>query len=217
MQIAIDGPASSGKSTIAKILANKLNFCYIDTGAMYRALTYLAIKRQVDLTDEKAIIPLLKEMDFKLTSVGGQPRFFVAGEDVTTAIRQPEITDQVSKIAAYAGVRQQLSQLQQGLAQKQNVVMDGRDIGTVILPQADYKFFLTASPEVRARRRFLENQSQGINVSLSKLTESLKKRDKIDSQRKIAPLKKAADAELIDTSDLSISEVVSLLLSKIRV
>ncbi len=217
MQIAIDGPASSGKSTVAKKLAKKLNFIYIDTGAMYRALTYFALKKQVDLNNENEIIPLFKNLNFHVTSSKDGQHFWVNNEDVTDKIRQPDVAEHVSQVATYSQVRNFLSKLQRKMAKQQNVIMDGRDIGTVILPQANYKFFVTASPEVRAHRRFLENQERGIDTSLSKLTESIKKRDKIDSQRKVAPLKKAPDAELIDTSDLSISEVVSLLLSKIRV
>lgn len=217
MQIAIDGPASSGKSTVAKKLAKKLNFIYIDTGAMYRALTYFALKNQVNLNNENEIIPLFKSLNFRVTSSKDGQHFWVNNEDVTDKIRQPDVADHVSQVATYPQVRNFLSKLQRKLAKQQNVIMDGRDIGTVILPQANYKFFVTASPEVRAHRRFLENQERGIDTSLSKLTESIKKRDKIDSQRKVAPLKKAPDAELIDTSDLNISEVVSLLLSKIRV
>lgn len=217
MQIAIDGPASSGKSTVAKKLAKKLNFIYIDTGAMYRALTYFALKKQVNLNNENEIIPLFKKLNFHVTSSKDGQHFWVNNEDVTDKIRQPDVAEHVSQVATYSQVRNFLSKLQRKMAKQQNVIMDGRDIGTVILPQANYKFFVTASPEVRAHRRFLENQERGIDTSLSKLTESIKKRDKIDSQRKVAPLKKAPDAELIDTSDLSISEVVSLLLSKIRV
>ncbi|MGL5900831.1 MAG: (d)CMP kinase [Lactobacillaceae bacterium] len=217
MQIAIDGPASSGKSTVAKKLAKKLNFIYIDTGAMYRALTYFALKNQVNLNNENEIIPLFKSLNFRVTSSKDGQHFWVNNEDVTDKIRQPDVADHVSQVATYPQVRNFLSKLQRKMAKQQNVIMDGRDIGTVILPQANYKFFVTASPEVRAHRRFLENQERGIDTSLSKLTESIKKRDKIDSQRKVAPLKKAPDAELIDTSDLNISEVVSLLLSKIRV
>lgn len=217
MQIAIDGPASSGKSTVAKKLAKKLNFIYIDTGAMYRALTYFALKNQVNLNNENEIIPLFKSLNFRVTSSKDGQHFWVNNEDVTDKIRQPDVADHVSQVATYPQVRKFLSKLQRKMAKQQNVIMDGRDIGTVILPQANYKFFVTASPEVRAHRRFLENQERGIDTSLSKLTESIKKRDKIDSQRKVAPLKKAPDAELIDTSDLNISEVVSLLLSKIRV
>lgn len=217
MQIAIDGPASSGKSTVAKKLAKKLNFIYIDTGAMYRALTYFALKNQANLNNENEIIPLFKSLNFRVTSSKDGQHFWVNNEDVTDKIRQPDVADHVSQVATYPQVRNFLSKLQRKMAKQQNVIMDGRDIGTVILPQANYKFFVTASPEVRAHRRFLENQERGIDTSLSKLTESIKKRDKIDSQRKVAPLKKAPDAELIDTSDLNISEVVSLLLSKIRV
>lgn len=217
MQIAIDGPASSGKSTVAKKLAKKLNFIYIDTGAMYRALTYFALKKQVNLNNENEIILLFKNLNFHVTSSKDGQHFWVNNEDVTDKIRQPDVAEHVSQVATYSQVRNFLSKLQRKMAKQQNVIMDGRDIGTVILPQANYKFFVTASPEVRAHRRFLENQERGIDISLSKLTESIKKRDKIDSQRKVAPLKKAPDAELIDTSDLSISEVVSLLLSKIRV
>ena len=208
LNIAIDGPASSGKSTVAKIIAKDLNYIYTDTGAMYRSVTYLALKYQVDFADEKALVELIQRypITFKQTKEG--QLVFVDGEDVTTAIRLPEVTQNVSQVAALKAVRQKLVQQQQVIAKAKGVVMDGRDIGTVVLPDAEVKIFLVASVEERAQRRYKENQEKGIACDYEELKEAIAKRDYYDSHRENSPLKQAEDAILIDTTGMSIPEVV---------
>ncbi|HJF19514.1 MAG TPA: (d)CMP kinase [Enterococcus columbae] len=208
LNIAIDGPASSGKSTVAKIIAKDLNYIYTDTGAMYRSVTYLALKYQVDFADEKALVELIQRypITFKQSKEG--QLVFVDGEDVTTAIRLPEVTQNVSQVAALKAVRQKLVQQQQVIAKAKGVVMDGRDIGTVVLPDAEVKIFLVASVDERAQRRYKENQEKGIACDYEELKEAIAKRDYYDSHRENSPLKQAKDAILIDTTGMSIPEVV---------
>lgn len=208
LNIAIDGPASSGKSTVAKIIAKDLNYIYTDTGAMYRSVTYLALKYQVDFADEKALVELIQRypITFKQSKEG--QLVFVDGEDVTMAIRLPEVTQNVSQVAALKAVRQKLVQQQQVIAKAKGVVMDGRDIGTVVLPDAEVKIFLVASVEERAQRRYKENQEKGIACDYEELKEAIAKRDYYDSHRENSPLKQAKDAILIDTTGMSIPEVV---------
>lgn len=211
MQVAIDGPAGSGKSTVAKLVAERLGFLYIDTGAMYRALTLKAMREGLPLDDEDQIAELLERTRLELKS-GSQTRVFLDGEDVSEAIRLPDVNRGVSAVAALGKVRQGLVMLQQEMA-KGHVVMDGRDIGTVVLPQAEVKVFLTASLKERARRRALELQSRGIEVSQEEAEAQLALRDKLDESREIGPLKKADDAYLLDTTDLTIGQVVEEILS----
>ena len=211
MQVAIDGPAGSGKSTVAKLVAERLGFLYIDTGAMYRALTLKAMREGLSLDDEDQIAELLERTRLELKS-GPQTRVFLDGEDVSEAIRLPDVNRGVSAVAALGKVRQGLVMLQQEMA-KGHVVMDGRDIGTVVLPQAEVKVFLTASLKERARRRALELQSRGIEVSQEEAEAQLALRDKLDESREIGPLKKADDAYLLDTTDLTIGQVVEEILS----
>ncbi|HOB21595.1 MAG: (d)CMP kinase [Firmicutes bacterium] len=211
MQVAIDGPAGSGKSTVAKLVAERLGFLYIDTGAMYRALTLKAMREGLPLDDEDQIAELLERTRLELKS-GPQTRVFLDGEDVSEAIRLPDVNRGVSAVAALGKVRQGLVMLQQEMA-KGHVVMDGRDIGTVVLPQAEVKVFLTASLKERARRRALELQSRGIEVSQEEAEAQLALRDKLDESREIGPLKKADDAYLLDTTDLTIGQVVEEILS----
>lgn len=210
MQIAIDGPASAGKSTIAKILANDLDYVYVDTGAMYRAVTLAALKAEIDPNDEQAVDALLPqvEIDFK----PGTPvqLVFLNGQEVTEAIRSDEVARKVSAVASYADVRTAMTDLQRKIADNNEVVMDGRDIGTTVLPQAEVKIFLIASVKERAERRYKENQAKGIDTTttLAELTEAIEHRDYLDSHREISPLKKADDAVELDTTGLSIDEVV---------
>ncbi len=211
MQVAIDGPAGSGKSTVAKLVAERLGFLYIDTGAMYRALTLKAMREGLPLDDEDQIAELLERTRLELKS-DPQTRVFLDGEDVSEAIRLPDVNRGVSAVAALGKVRQGLVMLQQEMA-KGHVVMDGRDIGTVVLPQAEVKVFLTASLKERARRRALELQSRGIEVSQEEAEAQLALRDKLDESREIGPLKKADDAYLLDTTDLTIGQVVEEILS----
>ncbi|AOP15593.1 (d)CMP kinase [Bacillus licheniformis] len=211
--IAIDGPAAAGKSTVAKIVARKKSYIYIDTGAMYRAITYLALEKGVDLNDEAALTALLKESAIDLTvSPEGEQKVYITGEDVTEAIRTDSVSNQVSIVAKYAGIREEMTKRQQQLAEKGGVVMDGRDIGTHVLPNAEVKIFLLASVEERAKRRFEENVKKGYNVNYETLAEEIRRRDKLDSEREISPLKKADDALEIDTTSLTIDEVAEKIL-----
>lgn len=206
--IAIDGPASSGKSTIAKILADTYRLVYVDTGAMYRSMTYLALQDDIALDDESALMKLLNQTEIILQRNGKGQSVLVNGADVTEAIRQNDVTNNVSKVAAYAKVREELVRRQQKIAQNTGVAMDGRDIGTVVLPDAEVKIFLVASVEERAERRYLENKQKGILSDYEQLKEEIIARDDYDSNREVSPLKQAEDAIRIDTTGLSIDEVV---------
>ncbi|MDO4432083.1 MAG: (d)CMP kinase [Aerococcaceae bacterium] len=217
LAIAIDGPASSGKSTIAKLLANRLNITYLDTGAMYRAVTLAYLQRGLTDTEPATIDQLLDTMELSFQWIDGSQHIFLNGEDVSEAIRSVEVTENVSEISAIEKVRVALVALQQKMAAQTAVVMDGRDIGTVVLPQAPYKFFLTASPEVRALRRYKENQQRGMmSQSLEELTQAIIERDHYDSTREHSPLKKADDAIEIDTSDMTIDELIQQMLAVIQ-
>jgi cytidylate kinase len=209
MSIAIDGPASSGKSTVAKIIAKELGYIYSDTGAMYRAVTYLAIKNKVDFADELQLVKLIlaHPISFKQTAQG--QLVFVDQEDVTERIRQTDVSDAVSIVAAQRAVRAELVSEQQKIAQAGGIVMDGRDIGTTVLPNAEVKIFLVASVEERAERRYKENMAKGIVSQLAEIKESISNRDYLDSHRTVSPLVQARDAVLIDTTGLSILEVVA--------
>lgn len=217
MQIAIDGPASAGKSTVAKLIAHKLGFTYIDTGAMYRACTVLAKENKIDYGDEAAILAAVDQNKIELKSINGEQKVFVGEDDITQAIRMPEISANVSQVAALAGVRKKMVSLQRQMAGKMNVVMDGRDIGTTVLPNAEVKIFLLASAHSRAQRRMLDLKQRGIksDQTLQEIEESIKQRDYKDSHRSISPLKKATDAVEIDTTKMNIEQVVDAILTKI--
>lgn len=208
LRIAIDGPASAGKSTVAKILASNLNYIYCDTGAMYRVLTLQALKHNVDVEDENKLTALLKETDITFEPDGDQQKVFLNGENVTTAIRQPDVTNAVSAVSAHKGVREELVRRQQVIAEAGGIVMDGRDIGTAVLPDAEVKIFLVASAKERAERRYKENISKGIETPLEVLQKEIEDRDYKDSHREVSPLVQADDAVLLDTTSLSIDEVV---------
>ncbi|MGM0139035.1 cytidylate kinase [Enterococcus sp. DIV0755b] len=209
INIAIDGPASSGKSTVAKILAKDYGFIYTDTGAMYRSVTYLAIKHGVAFSDAKSLVNLIHQypITFKQTEAG--QLVFIDGEDVSQAIRQPDVTNNVSEVSAHELVRKELVKQQQIIAENGGVVMDGRDIGTAVLPNAQVKIFLVASVLERAQRRYKENQTKGIQTDFETLKAEIEKRDYIDSHREVSPLKQAKDAILIDTTGKSIEGVVA--------
>ena len=207
-KIAIDGPASSGKSPIAKILADKYSLVYVDTGAMYRTLTYLALKNNVPVTNEDLLLKLLKETTISFKKIKEGQLVFADDEDVTEAIRSHEVTNNVSEVSAFAKIREELVSRQQKIAKDTGVVMDGRDIGTVVLPNADVKIFLVASVEERAERRYLENQAKGIDSDFERLKQEIIARDDYDSNREVSPLKQASDAVRLDTTSLSIEEVV---------
>lgn len=207
VQIAIDGPAAAGKSTIAKIIAQTLGYVYVDTGAMYRAITWATLNNGTRLHDENAIMMLLTKTDIVLTSAA-DGKVLVNGIDVSMQIREADVTSAVSQIATYETVREELKKRQIMLANSANVVMDGRDIGTNILPNADFKFFMIADARIRAERRYRENLERGIKSDLDFLEKEIKKRDEMDANRKYSPLKQAKDAILINTNTLSINEVV---------
>ena len=203
-KVAIDGPAGSGKSTISKLLAKKLGYVHIDTGAMYRAITIEAIKRGIDLKDRNAY-GFIDNVDIKYVS----DRIYLNGKDVSEEIRMPYVTENVSMVSSIPYVRQRLCDLQRKVAKEGLIVMDGRDIGYNVLPDADVKIFLVASIEERTKRRALELEAKGIQVNFEELKEDLVRRDYADSNRDTSPLKKANDAILLDTTELSIEEVVA--------
>ncbi|MFT8469569.1 MAG: (d)CMP kinase [Oenococcus sp.] len=208
MQIAIDGPAGSGKSTIAKIIASKFNYIYVDTGAMYRAVTLFAKLNQIAFEDEQRIAELVGTIALTFVPADPVQRVILDGRDVTADIRSEEITNNVSLVSSYAKVREEMTERQRQMSENASVVMDGRDIGTTVLPKAQIKIFLVASVDERARRRFKENQAKGMPTSLEDLKQEIIARDYKDSHRLISPLRKAADAIEIDTSTLSIDQVV---------
>lgn len=207
--IAIDGPAGAGKSSIAKNIAKQLGCIYIDTGAMYRSVGYFAVRQGIDLSDEESINESLKEikLQMKLTEEGQQ--IYLNGENVSQAIRTSEIAGAASKVATYGEVREALVRMQREMAESTSVVMDGRDIGTVVLPNATLKIFLTATVDERAMRRYKEYMEQGVEANLEVLKEEIRQRDLQDSTRLISPLVKAIDAIEIDTTSLTITSTVS--------
>ncbi len=203
--VAVDGPAAAGKSTVAKLVAKEKGYTYIDTGAMYRAFTWYCLQKGVDCTDEKASCALIPEVSIELKPDG---TVLCNNVDVTKAIRQTDVSGNVSYIAKYKDIRLFLVDQQRAMAEKDSVIMDGRDIGTYVLPNADVKIFQVASVEKRAERRFKENQEKGIPCTYEDVVADVEKRDRIDSSRAFAPLKPAEDAIHLDTSDLTIDEVV---------
>ncbi len=207
LNIAIDGPAAAGKSTIAKITAEKLQYTYIDTGAMYRALTYKALEERIDISNGKALGELLAKTNLLLVPSKNGQAVLIDGKDVSEAIRTSEVTNAVSEVAAHQAVRTLMVEKQRQLGEGTGVVMDGRDIGTHVLPNADLKIFMTASVEERALRRYAENQTRGIDTPLAELQQEIRERDEADSNRKVSPLKQAEDAILLDTTSMTIEEV----------
>jgi CMP/dCMP kinase len=214
--IAIDGPSGAGKSTAARRLAERLGYLYIDTGAMYRAIGWQAKHEGIDASDENKLAELCIRSMVTIKKDNSDPRFYVNGLDVTGKIRTPEMGMMASAVSKSPAVRARLLTLQRDLGKNGSVVMDGRDIGTVVFPDADVKFFLDASAEERGKRRFLELKAKGIDVDCSQITKEIIDRDKQDSGRDIAPLKKADDAILIDSTALSIDDTVEKMLSVIK-
>ncbi len=206
--VAIDGPAGAGKSTIARAIAAKLGFIYVDTGALYRAVGLYGLRKGVDTTSAEQMLPLLKEIKVEMIYVEGEQRVLLNGEDVSEAIRLGDASMAASNVSAIQGVRDFLFDLQKDMARTHNVVMDGRDIGTVVLPEAQVKIFLTASPEERATRRYNELLGKGQQVDFDKLLAEVKQRDYNDSHRAAAPLKQADDALLVDTTGLEKEESI---------
>ena len=217
IQIAIDGPASSGKSTVAKIIAKDFNYTYLDTGAMYRAATYLALQNHLTENDVDEIVTLLETYSISFgRSENGEQLVFVGDVDVTHPIRENEVTNNVSWVSAIPEVREKLVHLQQLIAAQGGIVMDGRDIGTVVLPDAELKIFLVASVEERAERRYKENLEKGIPADLETLKKEIAERDYKDSHREVSPLKPAADAIHFDTTGIGIAEVVKFIEEKAK-
>ncbi|MBC8312628.1 MAG: (d)CMP kinase [Candidatus Cloacimonetes bacterium] len=217
--IAIDGPASSGKSTTAKLLAAKLNCVYIDSGSMYRAVALFFIENDINLESENEIEKFLSKIDIeiKYNSKKNENSIFLNGKDVSRKIRKSDVTKISSIVATKKNVRKKMVELQRKIAEKNSVIMDGRDIGTVVFPDADFKFFITASLKERAERRWKEMQSKKLsNLSFEEIMKELKWRDKTDSTRKIAPLKMADDAVLVDTTNLTIEQQVEKIIEIIE-
>lgn len=211
-QIAIDGPAGAGKSTIAKIVAAKKGFIYVDTGAMYRAMAIFLLENKVDVNDEASVSEICQKANVELKFSDGTQQVYLNGRNVTSMLRTEEVGNAASTSSKYAKVRERLTVLQKKIAEENSVVMDGRDIGTVVLPNANVKIFLTASSAVRAKRRYDELLAKGQEADLKKIEEDIVKRDEQDSSRANAPLKQAEDAYLVDSSDLSIDEVAEKIL-----
>lgn len=211
--IAIDGPASAGKSTIAKQVAKELGLTYLDTGAMYRALTYMALVHKLNLEDEAALLNLLADTEIAFSSNQGMQHVFINKKEVTEVIRSKEVTQNVSLVSSHKNIRKEMVSRQQKIAQQGGIVMDGRDIGTVVLPNAALKIYLVASAEERALRRYRESIEKGMQVSLEELTADMIARDNYDMNREASPLKKAEDAIEIDSTNLSINQVVEMILN----
>ena len=214
IQIAVDGPASSGKSTVAKIVAQDLGLIYVDTGAMYRAAAAVALRNKTGLADDIISVITDNPISFKNTKKG--QLVFLGDEDVTSLIRTNEVTNNVSWVAAISEIREFLVAEQQRIAAEGNIIMDGRDIGTVVLPEADLKIFLVASVDERAERRFKENQLKGIPTDLETLKFEIAERDRKDSTREVSPLKQAQDAILLDSTGMSINDVVQFIETKAK-
>lgn len=217
MKIAIDGPAGAGKSTVAKQIAQRLGFVYVDTGAMYRTIALAALRAGIPAVDEEPLQQLLKETTIEIRRTeDGQQEIFLNGENATEEIRFPKVTNVVSHYSALASVRKTLTDLQRKIAAQDNVVMDGRDIGSVVLPEADVKIFLTASVEERARRRALELRGKGLTVSECDLQNEIAQRDENDRNRVHAPLIETSDAIKINSDSLTIDEVCSKILENVK-
>jgi len=214
--ITIDGPSGSGKSTVSRLLAKKLNFLYLDTGAMYRAVALQAKRSRTDLSDKKELRNLCMDLDLNLKADGEEIKVFIGKDDVSLAIRTPEMDMLSSRISAIIEVRESMTDLQRRIGKGGRIVAEGRDMGTVVFPDADFKFFITASPEVRARRRYKERISRGESISLEVVESELRKRDHQDKTRSIAPLRPAEDAKIIETNSLNPNQVIDEMLFYIK-
>lgn len=212
MNIAIDGPAGAGKSTVAKMVAGKLDYLYIDTGSMYRALAWAVLDQGLPIENESVVSKLLKENDIRLRRVQGEQHVYWNDTDVTEWIRTPNVSQYASVVASYASVREQMLILQRNLAVQGKVVMDGRDIGTHVLPDAEVKIFLTASIQERAMRRWKELRDKGFDPDLAEMEQEIAERDQRDMNREVAPLRQAEDAVLVDTTGMTIAQVAERIL-----
>ena len=208
MNIAIDGPAGAGKSSIAKLVAERLSFIYIDTGAMYRTMALYFMNRGINTKDQMLVESRCEEIDIRIHYENGEQQIFLNGENVSVEIREEQVGNEASVVASYGKVREKLVALQRSMAASSDVIMDGRDIGTVVLPDADVKIYLTASSAVRAERRYKELTEKGAVCDLKKIEEDIKIRDYQDMNREISPLKQAEDAVLVDSSDMTIDQVI---------
>lgn len=213
ISVAIDGPSAAGKSTIAKMVAKKENFIYIDTGAMYRCVAYYCLTQKIDLNDEKAVEQAIEHIQIRLTP---DNKVYLNDEDVSNQIRQDQVSLGASYVSKYQAVRSFLVDEQRKMAKAGNVILDGRDIGTVVLPNADLKIYQIASVETRAKRRYLENLERGLDADLETIKKEIEERDYQDTHREISPLKKAEDAIELDTSSLTLEEVVEQVLTLIQ-
>lgn len=216
MRIAIDGPAGAGKSTISKAVAKRLGFIYIDTGAMYRSVGLAALNAGIDTKDAKGLETILGDIDIIIENTGDSQKFYLNGTDVTEEIRKPEVSVAASDVAVVPAVRLKLVELQRKMAENADVLMDGRDIGTYVLPDAEFKVFLTASVDERARRRYAELCEKNQCVTFDDVKNDIIYRDKNDSEREFAPLRKAEDSVLVDSTDMSIDDVISKILDLVK-
>ena len=214
--VAIDGPSGAGKSSLARRCAAELGFLYVDTGAIYRTVGLAALRRGIDRKDEQAVAAILPELEIRMSYENGEQRMFLNGEDVSGEIRLPEISMCASDVSAHAAVRDFLMEMQRKLARENCVIMDGRDIGTVVLPDAKLKIYLTASPEARAERRMKELQAKGLEQPFEEVLRDIIQRDEQDMNREVAPLRRAEDAVLVDTTDIGFDESFELLCGIIR-
>ena len=214
--VAVDGPAGAGKSSISKIVAKKLGYLYIDTGAMYRSVTWAVLHNHIDVNNQKAVEALLQELDLTMEASDDSCKVFIAGQDVTDFIRTPQVNNAVSIVASYKGVRQYLVERQRLMAEAGGVILDGRDIGSVVLPNAELKIYLTASVEARAMRRFLEVKGTVNEQTLEDIKDSVMQRDDMDKNRKESPLIQVEDAVLVDSSDMTFDETVEHILHLVQ-
>lgn len=214
--VAIDGPAGAGKSSISKIVAKKLGYLYIDTGAMYRSVTWAVLHNHIDVNNQKAVEALLPELDLTMEASDDSCKVFIAGQDVTDFIRTPQVNNAVSIVASYKGVRQYLVERQRLMAEAGGVILDGRDIGSVVLPNAELKIYLTASVEARAMRRYLEVKGTVNEQTLEDIKDSVMQRDDMDKNRKESPLIQVEDAVLVDSSEMTFDETVEHILHLVQ-
>ena len=214
--VAVDGPAGAGKSSISKIVAKKLGYLYIDTGAMYRSVTWAVLHNHIDVNNQKAVEALLPELDLTMEASDDSCKVFIAGQDVTDFIRTPQVNNAVSIVASYKGVRQYLVERQRLMAEAGGVILDGRDIGSVVLPNAELKIYLTASVEARAMRRFLEVKGTVNEQTLEDIKDSVMQRDDMDKNRKESPLIQVEDAVLVDSSEMTFDETVEHILHLVQ-
>lgn len=214
--VAVDGPAGAGKSSISKIVAKKLGYLYIDTGAMYRSVTWAVLHNHIDVNNQKAVEALLPELDLAMEASDDSCKVFIAGQDVTDFIRTPQVNNAVSIVASYKGVRQYLVERQRLMAEAGGVILDGRDIGSVVLPNAELKIYLTASVEARAMRRYLEVKGTVNEQTLEDIKDSVMQRDDMDKNRKESPLIQVEDAVLVDSSEMTFDETVEHILHLVQ-